>query len=333
MINQFSNVLNRNFVFCDVGARWGLEEPWKSYHKHIDTVSFEPDREAYEELKKWKTDRNIVLPYALYKEEKLLNLQLTKSRGCSSIYHPNQSYLERFPDVERFTVEKKEVIESTTLDTLYGNKVIQNMDFIKIDTQGTELDILRGGVKIFDEIILGAQVEVEFKPLYTSQPLFNDVDRFICDKLGLVLFDIRKTYWKYNEGRGIGPSKGQLIFGDALYFRDPYELPKWCEQFGDEEARNKIIMACFMGIIYGYPDYSLCLLERPEISLLLKTETIAQLKKAAIASGWCNKLSFKGSKKLWHIFYLISKIFEPEHEGWANGEQHLGSRKKFGIYY
>ena len=70
MKNKFLNFLNRNFIFYDIGARSGLEEPWKFYRNFIDVVSFEPDLQEYEELKKRKTDRDIVLPYALLKEEK-----------------------------------------------------------------------------------------------------------------------------------------------------------------------------------------------------------------------------------------------------------------------
>lgn len=333
MKNPFSILSSRNFIFGDVGARGGLEEPWASFRNFIDVVSFEPDQEEYEELIKRKTDRDIVLPYALFNEEKKLNLNLTKSSGCSSIYEPNYTFLKRFPDVDRFTVEKKEIIKTTTLDTLYEKKIIKNLDFIKIDTQGSELDILRGGVKILNEKILGVQIEVEFKPLYTSQPLFAEVDRFIRDHLGLVLFDIKKVYWKYKYGRGIGSNKGQLIFGDALYFRDPYELPKWCDQISKTEAENKMVMACFMGIIYGYPDYSLCLLEQLKTCQWMKTEKIDNLKSIVKATAKRLKYSGKGYGIIWKYFNLIVNIFAPEHEGWGSGEHHLGSRKKFGVFY
>ena len=114
--NHFSDFFNRNFIFCDVGARWGLEEPWKSQRNLINVVSFEPDKEEYENLNIRKKQQDIVLPYALCNEEKKLSFNLTKSRGCSSMYQPNLSYLERFPDVERFIVEEKAIVDSTTLD-------------------------------------------------------------------------------------------------------------------------------------------------------------------------------------------------------------------------
>ena len=60
-------------------------------------------------------------------------------------------------------VEEKKIVDTTTLDILFEKKVLEEMDFIKLDTQGAELDILMGGEKLLDEKILGVQVEVEFK--------------------------------------------------------------------------------------------------------------------------------------------------------------------------
>ena len=330
---QISTLFDRNIIFCDVGARWGLVEPWKSYRNCIDVVGFEPDQEEYEKLSKKKNCCDVILPHALFSEEKQLDLHLTKSRSSSSIFQPNFPFLERFPDADRCAVETEKTIQSTTLDTLYGNKVIQNIDFIKIDTQGAELDILRGGETMFAETILGAQLEVGFKSVYASQPLFSEIDIFARDKLGLELFDIRKTYWKYKEGQGIGPAKGQLIFGDALYLRDPYQLPIWLGQFDKAERNNKAITACFIGVSYGYPDYSLCLLEQLKRCQWMKAVTLDKLKKFVIANTRSIKYSARGHEIIGEVFFLLSKIFDLDIDGWGSAERHLGSRKKFGVFF
>jgi FkbM family methyltransferase len=145
-MEKLSEHSSRNFIYCDVSARWGLEEPWKSYRDFIDVISFEPDKKEFDELLNNKMNSDLVLPFALYKEEKQVNLNLTKLRGCSSIYEPNHSFLSKFPDIERFKVEEKIEVKATTLDNLYIKKELQKLDFIKLDTQGAELDILRGGV-------------------------------------------------------------------------------------------------------------------------------------------------------------------------------------------
>ena len=330
---HFRDAMNRNFIFCDIGARWGIGEPWKYYRNLIDVISFEPDQEEFAELDQKIEGQDRVLPYALSNEIHKATLNLTKNRGCSSLYEPNHTFLHRFPDEERFTVEKKEVIDATTLDNLYHQSIIRELDFLKIDVQGAELNILQGGEDIINDNILGIQIEVEFKPLYKSQPLFAEIDSDIREKFNFELFDIKKHYWKYKEGQYIGSNKGQVIFADALYFRDPYEFQKWCDRFNDKEANTKIVMACFMSILYGYHDYALCLLNQQAVIKRMGIEINNALKISVRRDAQCIGSSFKGSGKIRSLFKLLSKVFEPDQEGWANGDQHLGSKKKFGIYY
>ena len=85
-------------------------------------------------------------------------------------------------------VEKKEVIDATTLDNLYHQSIIRELDFLKIDVQGSELDILHGGRDIINDNILGIQIEAEFKQLYKSQPLFAEIDSDIREKFNFEFF-------------------------------------------------------------------------------------------------------------------------------------------------
>lgn len=332
----FKEVLKRNFIFCDIGARWGLEEPWESYRRIIDVICFEPDKEEFSRLSEEKLKNDIVLPFALSDKKKSSLLNLTKNKGCSSLYEPNESFLNQFPNVKRFKVQEKQVVELTTLDKLYKEKIIE-LDFLKIDVQGAELDILRGGFDVINEKAIGIQLEVEFKELYKSQPLFSEVDSYIREKHKLILFDIRKVFWKYNEGLNIGSSKGQLIWGDVLYFRDPYDFPNWLEKFSSEEATNKTIMACLMSQIYGYHDYALCVLNQKKLKKIIGKEINDILIKLVKKNAQNIKIYFKGSGRISEFFKLLSKVFEqnqpePKRPGWAYSERHLGSKKKLNIF-
>ena len=44
---------------------------------------------------------------------------------------------------------------------------------MKIDAQGSELNILEGGEKFLKNNLIGLQIEVEFNEIYKGQPLFN----------------------------------------------------------------------------------------------------------------------------------------------------------------
>ena len=94
------------------------------------------------------------------------------------------------------------------------------------------------------------EVEVEFAPLYKSQPLFRDVDRFMAE-LGFSLFKLRRMQWVRNVA-GVLPSRsaGQLVFGDALYLDDP------------RQAEALVLLAC----LYDCYDFALELIGDPAIA-------------------------------------------------------------------
>ena len=88
-----------------------------------------------------------------------------------------------------------------------------------------------------------------------------------------------------------------------------------------------------MSILYGYHDYALCLLNQQAVIKRMGIEINNALKFSVRRDAQSIRYLFKGSGKIWSLFKLLSKVFERDHEGWATSEGHLGSRKKFGIYY
>lgn len=324
--------LPNRLIICDVGARLGIGEPWNHFRDLIRLISFEPEKDEFELLKLNKDINDMVFQYALYKEKENVSFNVTKLIGASSLYKPNYNFLNNYPNPERFKIEDVVDVEATSLDTLYRDKIFVDMDFIKVDAQGAELDILKGGENVLSKNIIGVEVEVEFQLMYENQPLFSDVDHFIRNKLGLQIQDIRKTYWKHPEGINIGSKKGQLIFGDALYFRAPYEMLSWCSGFDRNKASNKIMMACLMGIVYGYLDYSLCLLNQHSIYDFLEKEMVDNWKSLILRYGKSFEYNRKGVGKLSSIFNILYRMCQPTHDGWASLGHHLGARKKYGIF-
>ena len=57
--NKIGKIFPRNLHYCDVGARWGIEVPWKSFRNIIDLISFEPDIVEYNSLQKDKQNNNM----------------------------------------------------------------------------------------------------------------------------------------------------------------------------------------------------------------------------------------------------------------------------------
>jgi FkbM family methyltransferase len=62
-------------------------------------------------------------------------------------------------------------ISLSTLDEWALANDIRQIDFLKLDTQGAELDVLRGGEQSLSPV-RALEIEVEFNPIYIGQPLF-----------------------------------------------------------------------------------------------------------------------------------------------------------------
>lgn len=328
---------NSKFYLLDIGARGGMQWPWTLIdQQNLSTILVEPDPEEATNLKNsFKNSKQeiSVLSIALWSKKARLNLNLTKSPGASSVYEPNIDFLKQFPDITRFEIEKKIEFDTTTIDTLVDSGEIKTIDFAKIDVQGAELDILKGGESHFKSNLVGLEVEIEFAHLYKDQPLFNDVDSFVRNQLGLELWDIKKSYWKYENGRlQKGPAKGRLVFGDALYFRPLTGIGNWLGKLPEALACNKIVSLLTSVISYGYMDYAESILKDEEVLKYLDQNTVSHFRKLIRTSGSSMRISSNGVSSIYWAFIILANIFKPSYKGWASSDRQLGSYK-FGPFW
>lgn len=156
-----------------------------------------------------------MLPHALAEAQKTSLLYLCRKPETSSLLIPNSEFLGRFPDSERFDVLETANVDCLALDSLQITKV----DFLKIDIQGAENDVLKGASSALEKV-LGVEIEVEFLDLYRGQPLFGEVCTTLAEA-GFEFFDfVNLQRWERSALRGYG----QCVFGDALFLKTPEEI-------------------------------------------------------------------------------------------------------------
>ena len=270
------------------------------------------------------------MPYALWSKETELVLNINNAPETSSVLEPNMSFLCQFDDSQRFEAKNKITISTKTIDDLDGNGKLTDVDFMKIDIQGAELDVLKGGVNYLKNNLVGLESEVEFSSMYQDQPLFSELEIFVRQELGLELWDIRKTYWKYSQSRYKNPTKGRLIFGDALFLRPISTLDTWLLGMDSDKAKTKLHMLITTTLAYGYLDYADAILNVVFVDKYLSKEDkqkfidhIRKLHKSIYP--------FKNGLGLLHRpLQMLANCFKPTHQGWSSvdSSNHLGSRKK-----
>src|SRR5262249_24052118 len=150
---------------------------------------------------------------------------------------------------------------------------------LKLDTQGSELSIMRGGERALATCSL-VDIEVEFNPIYQRQALFCDVDRFLCDR-GFVLWRFDNFFHYSTESLSCGPtamrisadpgqsttaevSNRQVYWAQAQYVRAEYPRTG-AEHMGLREA---IVPAILAGA-YGWWDLALELIRKTGEGALL----------------------------------------------------------------
>ncbi len=333
--------MSRNLCILDVGARDGLGEPWASfYQKQIDSILVEPDPIEAKRLKSKMEECsstgciNMVLPYALWDHSDGVSLNINKSPGTSSVFIANKNELEKYPESSRFITISSLDLPSKTIDQLATDNIINCLDFMKVDVQGGELQVIRGGREFLKNNLIGLEVEVEFLEMYKNQPLFSDVEKYIRTELGLELWDIKKYYWKYSSKKNDSAStKGRVIFADALFFRPLSSLEEWLSAFTRDEAYEKTHMLLLTLSAYGYYDYMLQILESAELKPYLSDKTKRYFTKFLDKNNkqWISN-KYK-SFLIYKVFYTLAKLFEPNYNGWSAADPLLGNKKKWKFWW
>ena len=237
-------------VVVDVGASRGIHPRWEALLPHITVVGFEPDTRSFSQLQ--QTDEVRYLNTALFRDRGPKTFHLCRKPTNSSVYPPNREWLAQFPDPERFDVLETVTVNCVTLEEALASIDIAQMDFIKLDTQGSELDILEGAGDYLDGCI-GVEVEVQFSPIYSGAALFHDVGAILWRK-GFELFDLRRIFWSRVGGLPAGQKKGQLAYGDALFFRPP----------GWASSQEQCLRQTTLFLAYSYADAALQCAEADE---------------------------------------------------------------------
>jgi len=327
----------RKLSILDVGARGGLGEPWTLFGQdQIDSILVEPDPVEAINLQQNENSsvNNKVLPFALWDHDTGVSININKSPATSSVFKANKSQLQQYPESDRFNSEKTIELPSKTIDQLFDQGVLRCLDFMKIDVQGGELHVIRGGKEFLKNNLIGIEVEVEFIEMYENQPLFSDVENYIRTELGLELWDLKKYYWKYSTERNDSCSpKGKLVFADAIFFRPLNGLSEWLSGFTLVKASEKIHMLLLVLSVYGYYDYMQRIIESKEFKCYIDDKTrvfftrfLEKNNKQLVSDRYKSFFIYK-------VFHTLAKMFEPNHHGWAKAEPILGNKKKWKFWW
>lgn len=218
----------KNFKLLDLGAAGDLDNRWKLLNsKIIQIYAAEPHPSSFKNLKK----KNILINKLFHNNEnKKEKLYLTKKPECSSIYRPNFEHLKNFKDADRYNILDEVIFDTTCIDTEFKNT---NLDFVKIDTQGSEFEILNGAKEKMQNI-LGLEIECCFFQIYKEQKLFENIkDKLRENDFEFIDF-LDLIRWEKNRFSKLG----QPQFSNVLFLK---KIDKVLEIYQNKNMDHNII--------------------------------------------------------------------------------------------
>lgn len=251
IVDKLHSLLEANKIgvkinYFDIGASGGFSELWN--HSFINLFGFEPDKHEYENLLRKKASNQTFFNTALYDKKGKITINVCRKQQVSSILEPNLNYLKHYPDVSRFDIISKYDCYADTLDKVCTENRI-NFDAIKIDTQGTALNILRGAENALKNALC-VEVETEFQEFYKNQPLFSGVDSYLREN-NFRLIDINRVEWTRNSDLNFTTRK-ELIFCDGIYFKDLIDL----QERGTHVSKEEVLKLMLISLNYNFLNYS-----------------------------------------------------------------------------
>lgn len=242
----------------DVGARYGIHPSWNDFAGDMKYIAFEPDPEEAESLRKSNSGKiSEVIEGAVYNKEGEFDFNLLVHRGMSSFLKPDLES-EAFSDLKPGlgNIEKIIKIKTKTFD-YYTDLHQWNVDFIKVDTEGTEHEVIESAERTIKQGVLGIRSSVNFNPAFHNQILFSATHDYLV-KEGFMLLNIDyfgMGYPKLGLFKKPDPSLpdnqryGVLVACDAVWIRKPTQLDKLkrcSDQSGLESSVLKLAYFCYL---------------------------------------------------------------------------------------
>jgi len=183
-----------------IGAHYG-EEIQEYVDNGIQKITvFEPLSKNFEVLAERLKNVNADIQgyqVALGSQKGTATMYLSSNEAQSSSILKPKEHLEHHPDV---TFNGTEEVEVSVLD----DYDLGDVNFINMDVQGYELEVLRGGEKTLNNVDY-VYCEVNRGEMYENNAMIDDIDKY----LGEYGFERVETYWPETWYK----------WGDALYIK------------------------------------------------------------------------------------------------------------------
>lgn len=229
-----ANHPNLGIVLYDVGAAGGISGIFAPISRlaGFRAFGFDPDQGGLPAHPKGY--KVTFFPFGLAGMNGNRLLHITQSPGCSSLLEPDQQALGEFPVAGLFRQTKLSEVPTMTLDSFVSDYKAPYPDFLKLDVQGCELEILQG-CSFLRAKVSALTLETHLRQIYKGEGLFPAIHSFLVG-MGYRLV-----------GHGYSPHfAGEILEMDVSYVKSPSEIKS-----AEMSIKAAVFCACLGNIDYA----------------------------------------------------------------------------------
>jgi FkbM family methyltransferase len=261
-----SGVLRKQpFCLIDVGVSGGIDGYWEVFGDSLRVAGFDGLIKEVERLNATAGNANrryypfLVGDKSYQPPQGVPDTQpFPRTSAARAAEITNCNYATTYFDQTGSGLRATELIE---LDQFCLRDHPMDVDFIKVDTDGSDYQVLRGAKELLSRgQVLGVGVECQFHGLvHDESNTFRNIDRLLTGQ-GFSLFDLEV----YRYSRAVLPKTfvyripaqtqgGQVLWGDALYLRDAGNKD-FERDWSVALPPQKILKLACLFEIFGMPD-------------------------------------------------------------------------------
>ena len=232
-------VKNNNFnsVILDIGARYGIHPSFKNFGGENIMLLVEADKiEANRLKKRYKNFKNVkVYTQAIGKICGYKNLRILKNPAMSGFFKRKKNsplFWGQRKYQEKLIIKNK--VKFETLKN-FLKKINYKIDFLKMDIEGGELDVLKHPGNLFSSL-LALRSEVSFLSNFYSSKLkdknliggtFGKMNKILNkNSFRLLNFDYTGKGDHFSKYISSNEKCGMLQYTDATWVKDPMKFSK-----------------------------------------------------------------------------------------------------------
>lgn len=255
-----------------VGARGSTQvlPPLPIFDTEFVNILYDADTSCVEEIRANHSQskaRTVVYPFCLAGASGERYFHNSESGYNSSLLPPDPFFVDcytPFSDLdyvlkEGFATRSIEKLMTHSLDDLIDSGQVEfSPDLLSLDTEGAELEILRGAERALDGVVCVIS-EVEFLPLYQDQPLFGEIARYLLSR-GFLFAGFNKSVDVAFTRLPLG-SRGRRFPAacDGIFLRDPRSVSGL--QNGSIDKNRLLRKLAFVSIVMGFIEHGRFALE------------------------------------------------------------------------